>query len=510
MDIRFRHPLLLLAFFLCLAPASADVYHQVEADRESIQLNTTVELSCDPDEESCPVNRWRVTWRMPEDATVEDVTAAEGEVSEYSVREDSLFITTFSEEKISTETLKIEMNISRDAEEIYRGLYKRQISLPGFKNERTSGSVHIEELLSGKTSYGFRTAYGEEHLNFSGNGSVSIRVKFGEGVETKYYEFFVQAPGFSTELPYEVAVGMTGLVQDFQRFPVAAMESEAFERSVAEWSAGEYVGGSIKIRSNLSKKRYLSVLAHETVHGLNDRVLNWDRTQSTYIEEGTGKFVEFLLRKKLKDNGRVRELFGDPVSYRVVRNGTPYRITLPPSGSREKLWNYYQRDREFMKRWNPMDYPEVREFGYAYSELIVRHFIVNGGDMSEIYRRIDPGRKISSAEKKWEIYGKLMDMTPCKYPEREEFRNCIEKINSYNYTLLRANNIQRGRESIDLERINLTEKKEEDREGIQILSDPGNSTKTFTRGFQGFIEGIEVLIDRLLTQLTELMDVISR
>jgi hypothetical protein len=480
-----RKFLIILLLILAVSFSAGQVSHEIEAGVDQAVINTTVRLDCDRESSNCPVNRWRLSWNLPEDAEIISIKDSLGEVEDYEVEGDKVsFTTTESDERRTSETVKIRMRINRGAQEIYEGLYQRSFSLAGFSGEETTGSLRNDNLLSGWTSHGFDTAYSDEYLNFTGEGSVSIRTKFGEGQETKYYEFFGGEPQENTELAYEVSVGTTGIVQDFQRFPVASMDSRTFNETVAKWSSGEYIGGSIKIRENLEKKDFLAVLAHETVHGLNDRQFNWDRTRSSYIEEGTGKYVEFLMNKKLKGSGRVRELFGEPVKYEEERNGKDYIITLPPSGRKEKLWEYYQQDKHFMKTWTPMDSAETRDFGYAYSQLIIRNYISRmDGSMSDIYRQVRPEQKVESAQEKWRLYSQVMDMEPCRYESRERFNECLEKINEYDYKVLRATEIDRGERSIQVTPIEVPNRTTEDDEGlIPDFSGEKNTSNSSTNG----------------------------
>jgi hypothetical protein len=393
-----------------------------------------------------------------------------GEVEDYEKNGNEVSITTNSGDRRTSETVRISLRIDREAEEIYQGLYQRSFSLAGFSGEKTTGSLRNDNLLSGWTSHGFDTAYSDEYLNFTGEGSVSIRTKFGEGQETKYYEFFGGKPPENTELAYEVSVGTTGNLQGFERFPVASMGSRTFNETVAKWSSGEYTGGSIKIRENLEKNDFLAVLAHETVHGLNDREFNWDRTRSSYIEEGTGKYVEFLMRMKFYNDGVTdrppSELFGKEKRYDPDESDDVY-YTIPSSGEKERLWEYYQQDQEFMKTWNPMDSSGTRDFGYAYSQLIIRNYIARmDGSMSDIYREVRPGQKIESAEEKWMLYGQIMDMEPCKYESRERFEECLETINKYDYEVLRATEIDRESSSIRFTQIEVPNRTQENEGGL--------------------------------------------
>lgn len=210
---------------------------------------------------------------------------------------------------------------------------------------------------------------------------------------------------------------------------------------------------------------FLPVLTHETVHALNERKLNWDDTSSSYFEEGTSTYVEFLVQKKLYGDERIdrppRELFGEDVRFDPDPTDNYYN-TLPPKGDADVLWGYYQNDEDFMKQWNPFDSPpEYRSFGYAYSELVIKNHIVNAnGSVRDLYSQIDVDREISDPEEKWSMFSEHVDLTPCKHETREEFDECLENINSYNYTVYSAEPSQTVEGNLDVRRLEVPEREE--------------------------------------------------
>lgn len=508
-----RKLLTAVAILFILSPASGEVFHEITADEDSAMINTTVEMNCQEGQGQCPVNRWRITWDLPDEADIISIKDSLGEINDYERNGDQVSITSNSGDRRTSETIQISMRINREAEQIHKGLYKREFSLPGFKGEETSGYIQNEDIVSGWTGYGFQPVFRQENMSFKGEGSSRIRINFGEGNATDYYEFFGGKPE-NTSLPYEIAVGMTGNVQDFDRFPVALMKENAYEDSVVSWSSGEYVGGSFRMRKNLGED-FLPVMAHETVHGLNDRELKWDQTSSTWFDEGTSKYVESLVEIKLKGRERSRNLFGEDVEYTERRNGSRYRITLPSKGDKDELWNYYQENQDFMKYWNPSAYPDRRSFGYAYSELIVKnHLVHQNGSLDGLYEEIDPGRRIESSEEKWSFYSQEMDLSPCRYEEREKFNECIDEINSYDYKVYRAVNPENQVRNVEINPIvvpNRTEGTKED--GIELEENrtvlnpsetSGDILKTIIsgslqEGFKKWIDGASSLLKKFLT-----------
>lgn len=467
--------------------ATADVYHDAEVSEQGMLLNTSIKLEC---ESNCPVNKWSLTWQIPDDAEVLGLEDSIGEIEDYTLQDNRIRLTTSSGPKRMNETVLLQLNVTEDSEEIYDGLYQRRISLPGFGGEESSGVVRVDNLISGWKSYGFETSYTDNSMKFQGEGPVNLRLKFGEGEETDYYTFFGEYTG-NTSQAYEISIGTTGLEQDFKRFPVASMPSDVYNRTANRWSAGEYLGGSMMIRQELGGD-YIPVLAHETVHGLNDRELNWDRTSSAYFDEGTSEYVEYLVRKKLSSEDReVRppgEVFGDDVRWDPDPGDGRYSL-IPSSGDREELWQYYQNDRDFMKSWSSSD-AAYRNFGYAYSELLIRNHVSEGNKLSELYREIEVDRKVETSEEKWSIYSQHMDMRPCDYDSRQRFNSCLNGVNKYDYTVYSA---KPSRNST-----NLTVRKLEVPERATDQQDTVNGLKYSLSDFISYVSSfVENMVSRL-------------
>jgi len=212
------------------------------------------------------------------------------------------------------ETIKIGTKVNEEADEIYRGLYQRTLSIPSFKGIDTTGFVQNETLSLEELVLVLIILFKRGNEVQRQRTYTNVRIKFGKGNESSYFEFFGLNPE-NTESAYEVSIGVLGFQQKFGKFPVAVMTDSDYDRLVNEWSSGEYVGGGIKIREPGSiKDSFTPVLAHEVVHGLNDRRLNWDQTSSSYFDEGVSKYVESLMRKKMYNEGETNrkpgELFG--------------------------------------------------------------------------------------------------------------------------------------------------------------------------------------------------------
>jgi hypothetical protein len=430
--VTWRKLLVIVTVTVLSAGGSAEVFHDLDASQDEYTLNTTIQL-----ESENPINRWSLTWSVPEGSKVVYVRDSAGP-SDYDRTGDSIEITTNSGPARRTEAIRVVSQLDAKANDIHAGLWERRISLPGLEDDdNTSGNVEAENLISWKTGYGFQSAATEDGFSFRGTGPTTMSFKAGEGNTTRHFQFFGR-PAESAEDAFEVAAGTTGLRPRFDRFPVAVLPDAKYNRTVNDWSQGEYVNGRIRIRQGLEED-FVPVLAHEVVHGLNDRELTWDRTRSTYFDEGVASHIENLLRRATQGESGVRpvgELFGDPRQYDPDTEDRSF-LRIPPRGEADRLWRYYQDNLSFMEVWSAQD-SRNRRFGYAYSELIVKKHMADGRNLGELYSKLGPEREITNPSAKWELFSKHVDMTPCKFDSREKFEACLDGVRGHEYRFSRA------------------------------------------------------------------------
>lgn len=429
--------LLILAAVVFLGSAvSGQVTYSIDAGVDQAEINTTAVVECNEDSSSCPVNSWSLQWNIPENSVVRNISDSQGEVDSYERTGDVLEILTNTGPPRTSEKIHIDIVDGSNAEEITDNFYRRSISLSGFSGKSNSGEASADSLLSSRITRDFRKSYDDNSVVFSGSGAGNIRLNFGNGAEKQYYSFFGTERNGS--LAYRVAVGTTGLRQSYRLIPVAVLDRDEYNDQVFSWSEGEYGSGVIKLRQGLGED-FQPVLAEETVHAFNDDALSFDSSSSTWLDEGLAGYVQSMVRRSLEGAERSRTLFGDETSYTIRENGSRYRITKPSKGDREVLWNYYDENRSFMRHWSPGEVePDVRSFGYAYSELIVKNSVSNNNSIRELYRDIETDEKLESNEEKWSYYSQYLDLTPCRFEDRERFDRCLDRVNSYDYRVLSA------------------------------------------------------------------------
>lgn len=146
-----------------------------------------------------------------------------------------------------------------------------------------------------------------------------------------------------------------------------------------------------------------------------------------------------------------------------------------------------------MKYWSP-EGPN-REFGYAYSELVIRNYVMRNGSLTQLYDSVE--ENANSDQQKWEMLSRHMDLTPCKYDSRDIFEECLERVNEYDYPIYRAENINKSQNNmiVIVKELEIEERENEASNGGLLSNDSGdlNQTKGATSMFktlEKFILGI--------------------
>lgn len=435
---KFITPIFIL--FL-ISSGSAEIFHQLEIEEGQIEANTTIELESDD-----KVGYWNLNYKLPESTEIRSIKDTRGPIDDYDLNGRELSVTTNKGNPRNNELIKITYSIKRPPKIPVKGLNTYKLKFSGFKNTTTSGVIEVSNLISGRVNYGFDSTYNETQMKFKGVGPVVIDVNYGEGLESKYFTYFGRGNKISNDSQaYEIALGTIGFQQKYEKFPVGF--KEGFEGS--EWKAGEYQRGRIMMRPQNTSQ--LPILTHEVVHGLNDRLLNWDHTGSTWFDEGVASYVESLMFAKMRGYDRIPNLFGDDITY---TKGTGI-YTLSSRGDREDLWRYYKDDLDFMKDWDATS--KNREFGYAYSELIIKNHLRYNNSLKQVYENVNPARKIKDEEEKWDIYSEHMNLRPCDYEVKSEFEQCLENINKYEYEIKRGV-IRPSNNKLEIKKVDLPER----------------------------------------------------
>jgi len=243
----------------------------------------------------------------------------------------------------------------------------------------------------------------------------------------------VQGHNFSTaDDYYPWLAGIAGFYPDFDRFPVVVLPQAQYQRKTDSWSMGTYQEGGLILLRNATLQRgsNLSILLHEAMHGFNAKALRWDETKIAWFDEGVAKFVEFLVNSKRAIPQA--QIFGE--EYYFDRDGRSYY--LEPRKRPEDLWSYYQGNQSFMRYWTPSQ--GNREFGYAFSELFIRKYVLEEGfgRLRRVYSQLlAVDRRIEDREERTDlILSKLeRDLRPCLRPTRSQLETCLAHTRNRTY-----------------------------------------------------------------------------
>lgn len=426
-----------MIFFLVLVSipgVEAITSYDILVEGDDILVNVTFELyTSSPGEK---VNYWTTGFSLPPNSQVLGLSDSKGEITNYTVSGEKIFLETNKGGLKEKEVVSLLFRAIKIVNKEYDPLKKLNLSLAAFgdvrkdvPDEKTFVTVRSEEnIISFLVSFGFISQQKEKEVMFAGEGPVGFTVFFGEGRGYKHYVLFGQEGNVTVaDEAYGIIAAVNGFIPVFERFPVVALEDKEYDEKITDWSAGEFRGGVIILRiSTFGKDSFPATVLHETTHGFNERALRWQKTEVTWFDEGVAKYVEFLINKK--SGVRQAEIFGSPVQW---RQGLKI-FTLPSRSTPDELWDYYQEG-NFMETWNPHN-PQTREFGYAFSELVIRDFIKREGPdaLHEVFQGLLKIRKEAETAEAYNsvILGILdSDFRPCYADSREAFDSCLEEIN---------------------------------------------------------------------------------
>lgn len=433
---------------LAAAPSTASVIHRATFEGSAVRINTSFVT-----ESEDPVGGTRITVGQEEDMEVIGVDSQAGEAS-YSYENGSLVLEVDSTLPRKEHDIQVLWEAEDSIEERFPGLYNVDVGLFGFEDKDTVAVVENEDILSWYEPLRFRSQYFNDSLKFEGEGHLWLQAYISdEGKSTDNYYYFGDRNLSEAENLVPLLEHVTGTTNPHEKMPVVVLEDETYDEEFSEWSKGTYqTGGLITMRESLEGSDRIGTLLHETTHGFNSRALKWDQTETAYYDEGRAKFVELLVSEA--HSSPRPEIFGEGVTFE--EDGKRYKLSS--RSSVDELWDYYQEDRNWITQWSPRkeEFSEVRPFGYALSELIIRKKVDEEGvgSLRDVHRDLSQvDRRVETPEEKAEIMNNFFDFRPCYRENRTEFESCLKDINNQEF---------------DLESMDLNHTFEDTREEIEI------------------------------------------
>jgi hypothetical protein len=446
----------IFAFFLALPFSHAITNYDIIVE-EKTTINMTFELYTQTPAEK--VNFWKSSIAIEPEAKVIQVSDTKGVIKDYTFQNSMLTFQTNQGPPRTKEVVTVLYEIDA-VDTVYHPLKKLSLKLSGFEDKRadvpdevTTAVIHLDEApLSETHNFGFISEIEGKTLKYKGSGPLSIISYFSDaGKHFDHYVLFGTRANLSrADNMYGIVVAVTKSLPSFDLFPVVLLKDNKYEEVVNKWSAGQYVGGVIFAKTTAAVELdFTSTVLHETAHGFNEEAMRWTE-EIPWFDEGVSKYIEFISNKKM--GIRQAEIFGKPVKW---KEGNKY-FTYPPRSTPEELWNYYTNNENFMETWTTKN-PSTREFGYAFSELIIREFVLREG-YDALHGVYEGMAEIDEKKTREEGHAMLLsllgsDMRPCYSQDREVFDSCLEMINSMDPEIPESVIIKGEKEEIIIEPI---------------------------------------------------------
>ncbi len=441
---RFVFLLVLLVVFA--GSGAAITSYNISVEDETAYVNVSFELyTSSPDE---TVTHWRTSWSTPPNSEILHMEDTRGEIEEYSFDGRTIEFETNPHPRPQTkEVVDIQFVTDNIVSSEYGELKRIQLQLSGFPDRRddvpdqvTQATVYVDErILTSSQTPGFDHLLEEHRAVYDGEGPLNLHMAISDGGVT--YENYVRFGEGNLSEPddlYWLAPAFTGYDPQQNKYPVVILPDSEYDADIDRWSAGQYrTGGLILIRESMMDDDSMpAILLHETLHGINEQALRWSDSRVMWFDEGTAKYLESVVNHER--GVKTPELFGERKTWRDGR----HQYTLPPRGTPDQLWEYYENDEDRMYDWSPRNAEthEKRVFGYAFGELIIRLYVEEHGfdALHDVYSELreKDGDSAGTAKEETETVLSLMgtDFTPCyneQDPDREAFETCLAEMNAF-------------------------------------------------------------------------------
>ncbi|MBU5689652.1 MAG: hypothetical protein QXM68_00985 [Candidatus Aenigmatarchaeota archaeon] len=408
---------------LIIPISNALVFHNVTVNNDVVKVNTTIKIDA-----AKSYDIFEISWEIPQENEIDYI---KDEVGIISYKKQGNYIVFQTHRLNSNErVINIQYTLKNSIYDDFVPLKKIQLYLSGFENDQTIVNIYANRIISGDASFGFTEYFDDNFAQFVGNGSADIVIYYGySGREYENYLLFGSTDITAADNAFSIIPNITGLPKPYKRFPVFVLDDSTFTSKIQPWGSATHMrGGLILIKRSIAEGQYnASIILHETMHGFNSKVLKWNQVSPTWFEEGMSSYIEYLSNKHL--GLKNPELFGDNKIFKEDGN----KIFIKSKGSKTQLWEYYSTSKSFMEIWNPEN-AETRDFGYAFSELIIRYSVMKNGieKLSQAYSEIkEIKRPVTDYKESNKILLNALNTNfmPCYSIDFEIFSNCLKEIN---------------------------------------------------------------------------------
>lgn len=414
--------------------------------------NVLMKVSTVLDSEEQKINYWNISWLVPENTEIISIKDSLGEITEFTLNESNLeFQTNFGPAR-NQEKIEMEFLVKNAVKEEEKDLNLIEFPLAGSKDSQAKITVHVSNVLSVYSGFGFDWTIEEDKVLFEGQGLPFFRIFFSE--KKSPYKHFVVFGNDSYDLStedflFESVEKITGKKSPFKKFPIIILSDKEFEKRLEIPNPGVYQNGVIYLKESTfdqpyqTKKLNTDVL-HEVAHGFTEQVIKWAKFEDpktmkpannslAWLNEGISTYVEFALNS---DQGRLYPNLFSNTPKQVTRGNLI--INLPSAASEDDLWNYYHTTpADEMLTWY-YDSPTIDiGFGYSFSELVMRLYIKKNGidAIQTLYNKLsevkEPVSSVEEANQKVLEIMQLENLRPCYSENRIEFSECIDLANRF-------------------------------------------------------------------------------
>ncbi len=411
-------------FLLLIPSASALTFYNITLEGKDALVNITFTLESDQ-----KYDIWKINWELPQKSEVIYIKDERGPVPTYSVKDERLVFET-NKYRSNKRTININLLVKNVVSDEFEPLYKLHLSLPGFTDQQTIANLHVPHIISGDASHGFTEYYEDNFVQFVGKESLDLIIFYSfSGKDYENYVLFGQGDLQLADELFTLIPNITGAKVPFKKFPVVVLSDNEFNEKIKYWGSGTHMRGGVIVmkKSAMNSPYNTSIILHETMHGFNAKIFEWAQVNATWFDEGIASFMEYLVNQKL--NLKQGQIFGESVYF--TQDGK--KFLQKSRGNKEDLWNYYKNREDFMFSWNT-DNAATRDFGYAFSELVIRDTVRQKGfeQLKEAYKEFKKVNKTITDVEEFNniILGSLEhNFRPCYYLDRSLFEKCLEEIN---------------------------------------------------------------------------------
>ncbi|HIE41441.1 MAG TPA: hypothetical protein EYP80_02130 [Candidatus Aenigmarchaeota archaeon] len=409
----------LLILFILLLPVRGEVIHDLNLNNNYIEINSTLILHS-----KNYLDYWEITIPLQEDSKVISVQDDIGKIHYNFSNNELIFRTNNKRAKTRIINIMYEVPLKREYDFLFVNL-----NLFGFENETyvvIAPNFQYFFIPNAEIEYGSK-------IKAKGRGALEVKILFGGKNESKHYFTNSNFDLDKVEYYFWILESITGLKIP-TKFGILILPKNKYKGEFEEWSSGTFKDGLIVVREDLDEDEKIATIMHETMHGFNSFVLDWDATNISWFDEGTATYVSSIMFRIL--NQSKPEIFGESI---IWREGNKI-YTLEPNQKPVDLWNYYKKNENWMLFWNPRKYSDWRrEFGYAYSELFIRDYLKdNATALRRVYKELLKINKIvENSYERNQIIQKILgkEFRPCYSLDLEEIRNCTYKLNKMKFVI---------------------------------------------------------------------------